>query len=57
MQYSVSTTYDSNGQPLMTTLFRHVLEEFGVERQVLVAFPGWETTDRAVKLASKLGYI
>lgn len=57
MQYSVSTTYDSNGQPLMTTLFRHVLEEFGVERQVVVAFPGWETTDRAVKLASKLGYI
>lgn len=57
MQYSVSTSYDSNGQPLMTTLFRHVLEEFGVERQVLVAFPGLETTDRAVKLASKLGYI
>ena len=57
MQYSVSTTYDSNGQPLMTTLFRHVLEEFGVERQVVVAFPSWETTDRAVKLVSKLGYI
>ena len=57
MQYQVETTYDAEKKPQMTTVYKHIPVEYGVERVVVVAFPGWYSTDDAINVAKKLKHI
>ena len=57
MQYQVEATYDAEKKPQMTTLYKYTPTDYGVERGVVVAFPGWYSTDQTIDLAKKLKYI